>query len=406
MSRPESPFNPSAPGSTFFRALFDAAIDGIVVIDRHGTILDVNQSLLDLFGYSESSEVTGRNVSMLMDTPHREAHDGYISRYLETGEARIIGIGRKVQGLHKEGRHLDLRLSVSQFTAEGEPLFTGVLHDIGPIVEAEDRLKALNTSLENKVEERTAELAERTSELEVALTREKELGELKSRFLTMASHEFRTPLAAILSSTNLMARYAASEDQPKRIRHVERIRETVSQLTAILNDFLSVGRLEEGRIVVRPEPFDLSEMLSDWLERFEESLEKEVVQLQLVKAPVSHPVDQDPSLLRAILVNLLSNAVKYSEDDSPILVGLEASESGFRLTVEDSGIGIPAKDQPHMFERFFRAPNASHIQGTGLGLHIVAHYARLMGGEVSFQSEEGKGSTFIVELPDQCPAQD
>ena len=263
------------------KAVFRSAIDGIITIDRRGIMESVNDSAATLFGYSRE-EMVGNNVSMLMPEPDRSQHDGYISRYLETGIPRVIGIGREVTGRRNDGSLFPFRLSLSVVELPDNILFTGVVHDISEIKRAEEQLRALNTELEARVLERTDQLTEAVNrllqtnrdlkreveerrraeyalqqsqeELRRALDKEKDLNELKSKFVTLASHEFRTPLGTILSSASLIARYADSSAQDRREKHIGRIRSAVQNLNGILDDFLSLGKLEEGRIEPRPEP--------------------------------------------------------------------------------------------------------------------------------------------------------
>jgi len=411
----------------FLQSVFDTAVDGIVVIDQQGSMLTVNPSAGRLFGYLPQ-EMVGKNVSMLMPNPHRDQHDHYIHRYLKTGQARIIGIGREVEGRRKDGSSFPFRLSISEVLLDnGQVGFTGIIHDISEVKQVEHELRELNAELEGKVRERTEELSKAVNrllttnsdlehevserrrtenklrrihvELEEALNREKELGDLKSRFLTLASHEFRTPLTTILSSASLIGRYDDQVGQSKRLRHIERIHGAVRTLTGLLEDFLSVGRLEEGKIQVNLEEANLEEKLREWIADFQESLWKEGSLQFHGPEGINLNTSTDLRILQTILLNLLSNAVKYSNEPINIVVTLARQDNLALISVQDNGIGIPEKDMEHLTERFFRATNVSHIQGTGLGLHIVREYAELLGGNLSIQSQADVGSTFTVLLP-------
>jgi PAS domain S-box-containing protein len=410
----------------FLESVFASAVDGIIVIDQRGIVQIANPAASRLFGYS-LAEMVGNNVSKLMPQPDRERHDAYIERYEKTRKARIIGIGREVEGLRKDGSRFPFRLSVSELKHEdGQTLYTGVVHDITEIKAAEAELRNLNVRLENKVRDRTEELSkavnrllstnhdlqhevgerrkteralqESKKELQAALDREKELGDLKSRFLTLASHEFRTPLTTILSSASLIARYPDADGQAKRERHIDRIRSAVRTLTALLEDFLNVGRLEEGKIQPRFEELDAATCIGEWVADFRETAWK-TGEIRFRCDDAEYPLRTDPQVLQNMLLNLLSNAVKYSSAPVDVTVSLKRNDGLVLLSVADRGMGIPKADQEHLFERFFRANNATNIQGTGLGLHIVREYAELLGGTISFQSKEGEGSTFNVILP-------
>jgi PAS domain S-box-containing protein len=235
-------------------------------------------------------------------------------------------------------------------------------------------------------------------EVRKALFREQELGELKSRFVSMASHEFRTPLGTILSSVTLLEKYLGLENsEEKREKHIDRIKSSVRNLTNVLNDFLSLDKLQSGKVEAKWSEFDVQELM--------EELRDELLQLKKKKQEIrfvhegERVIKSDPNILKNIAYNLLSNAVKYSEPDGVIDFRSSIKGKKFILEVQDYGIGIPKEDQKHLFERFFRAENAINIQGTGLGLNIVGKYLELLGGKIKFESQENQGTTFEVTLP-------
>jgi PAS domain S-box-containing protein len=243
---------------------------------------------------------------------------------------------------------------------------------------------ALNISESKKTEK----------ELIESLQKEKELNELKSRFVSMASHEFRTPLSTVLSSAYLIEKYTNTDDQPKRERHLQRIVSSVSMLTDILNDFLSLGKIEEGKIQVRPANFNIKELVEAVTGEIKHNLKKE----QLIKYQHTGGMEVllDASLLKHIIMNLVSNAGKFSRDTGVVEIKTLCSSGQIILSVKDHGIGISKEDQKHLMERFFRGTNAVNIQGTGLGLHLVSKYAELMNGTVECRSELEKGTEFII----------
>lgn len=533
-------------------AIIETATDGIIAIGENGIIELANSAAARLFGY-EIGELTGNNVSLLMPSPHSEHHDGYIRRYLESGKARIIGIGREVEGRKKDGTTFPIRLSISEVKLQGRRIFTGIVHDLShrksieedlrkekeraqryldiantiivvvdregkvrllndkgchvlgiteeeavgkdwfglaipeenrreiksvfqallggrqidyyendilttegerrliawhnsPLYDeqgavtgtissgiditaqrqAEDRIIRLNAELEKRVEARTDELAEAVnqlldinkklqheikerkaaeeeirkneSRLRRSLEKEKELSNLKSRFVSMASHEFRTPLSTILSSADLIEAYPSEEHQKKRLRHTTRIKSSVANLTGILNDFLSLSRLEEGRFEAEPSWFSL-----------EQFYKEATGEMQGLLRPGQHIEKEgemkgaelflDKKMLKNILFNLLSNAIKYSGEGKKITCRMEVAGNTLHITIIDQGIGIPEEEQQHLFTRFFRAHNVENIQGTGLGLNIVKRYVDLMNGTIRFESRLGEGSSFYVTLP-------
>lgn len=234
-------------------------------------------------------------------------------------------------------------------------------------------------------------------ELLNALKKEHELNELKSRFISTASHEFRTPLSSILSSANLIAKQP-NEEVEKRKKYIKIIKSNVKNLVTILNDFLSLSMLEEGKILSQPQLVDLIDYTKSIIEEIEPN--KKEGQSIIVKVSESKlKVFIDPKIIRLILTNLLSNAIKYSHQNGAILLTIKKKKESVFLEVADQGIGIPLEEQMNLFNRFFRAKNATNINGIGIGLYIVKQYIELIGGNIKFKSTLSEGTTFFVELP-------
>jgi PAS domain S-box-containing protein len=232
-------------------------------------------------------------------------------------------------------------------------------------------------------------------EILTALEKEKELNELKSRFVSMASHEFRTPLSAVLSSAYLLSKYVKAEEQPNREKHIQRIVSSVTSLTEILNDFLSVGKIEEGNIVAKNTEFDVKEQMQEIMQGVQH-LFKKGQHIDYIHEGASSKVHLDSSMMRHIVSNLLSNAIKFSVEDSVIQLHTRCDGEKLQLSVKDNGIGIPEEDLQHLYRRFFRSSNVTNIQGTGLGLHIVSKYTELMNGEIACESTLGEGTKFTI----------
>jgi len=230
-----------------------------------------------------------------------------------------------------------------------------------------------------------------------ALAKEKELGELKSRFVTLASHEFRTPLTTILTSSFLLESYTGEKFEETKATHIGRIKRSVKVLTEMLNDFLSLGKLEEGQVKPSNERIQMSEFVKE-LEFELEPLkrEKQMLRITYTGQPV---LTTDRKLIRSILYNLASNAFKYTHNDDQVYIDLEATNDWLTMQITDHGMGIPVEEQNYIFKRFYRAHNASNIQGTGLGLNIVKKYVNLLNGTINFVSNENKGTVFIVTVP-------
>jgi signal transduction histidine kinase len=264
-------------------------------------------------------------------------------------------------------------------------------------------IRRLNINLETKVEQRTIILREALQKLEKsqqelndALNKEKELNEIKSRFVSMASHEFRTPLSTVLSCATLVDKYTSAEDQDKRSRHVEKIKNSVKHLNTLLEDFLSLGKLEEGKIGIHFHEFNLRELILDTIEEMKEPLKKD--QLISYEGSGRLLIVSDKNLLRNILFNLISNAIKFSDELKPIYITSEIHDECIRISIRDEGIGISKEDQEHLFSSFFRGKNVVNIQGTGLGLHIVRRYVELLGGTILLESTLGKGTRVTVRF--------
>lgn len=251
------------------------------------------------------------------------------------------------------------------------------------------------------VEKNVTEQKQAEQDMVAALKKERELNEMKSRFVSMASHEFRTPLATVLSSINLVSRHAENGNQEAIEKHVGRIRNSVRNLTSILNDFLSLEKLEQGKVQFRPEDFDMCDLAASVADEMSGmTKEGQTIRLDCCKGLCSGRMvfGLDPQLIRNVLFNLLSNALKYSQENTEVVFSVDIAES-LVLQVKDQGMGIPESEQQHLFERFFRAKNATNIQGTGLGLNIVKKHVELMGGAIDFVSKLNEGTTFIITLP-------
>ena len=212
----------------------------------------------------------------------------------------------------------------------------------------------------------------------------------------MASHEFRTPLSTILSSASLVAKYTETEEQEKRDKHILRIKSSVTNLTNLLNEFLSIGKIEDGKISANNQHFNLKELIASLCSEME-AIAKSNQQFNYVHKG-NEMIFSDPALLRNVITNLLSNSTKFSSEGSVIEVGSNVLKGSIVIIVKDNGMGISTEDQQHLFERFFRGANVANIQGTGLGLHIVSKYIEILDGEIAFESELEQGAKFIITL--------
>lgn len=406
-------------------AVFETAVDGIIIIDQKGEIRMVNPAAAKLFGYTIKA-MLGEKIEKFMPEPHASSHDDYMQRYHDTGRAKIIGIGREVTGKKSDGTIFPFHLGVSRVDVDGQVFYTGIIHDLTQLKQQQLEILKLNEELEKKVQDRTDELTQvvnrmlmtneklrkevkrrelaetellsRERDLKSSLQSEKELGRLKSQFVTMASHEFRTPLSTILSSVALIGRYTEAGDTQPVAKHVQRIKSAVSNLNSILNDFLSIGKIEDGVVDVNYSYFDLKEFLTDIYDDVQGLMKKD--QQIIIQGPGERQlIYLDKHLLKNIFINLLSNGIKYSGEGSTIQLICELKENELYGEVADQGVGIPEKDQTQLFERFFRAHNVTNIQGTGLGLYIVKKYLSLMEGTINFSSVPKEGTRFYFSIP-------
>lgn len=394
-----------------FKAVFQNASLGILVINHQGLITLANDYLLKQFGYDDAAELIGQKMELLIPRRYHHQHVSERNHYMEKPVTRPMGMGRDLFGVKKDGSEMPLEISLSSYT-NSEGIFSiAFISDISERIKVEQQLsqqrlqlaavnkkmEALNEVLEEKVAIRTAKLQEALLELEAskevlskALNKEKELGDLKSSFVSMASHEFKTPLSTILSSASLLGKYTLTEEQFKRDKHVQRIKSSVMNLNGLLNEFLSLGKIEEGRITTHPAHFEIDAFIRSQISEMTEMFKPG--QSVGYKHTGKKEVYLDESLFRNILINLISNAVKFSGKDSPIFIQTMFLDEELHFSIADHGMGISEKDQKHLFEIFFRAANAINIPGTGLGLHIVSKYVEMMNGRISIKSELEKGS--------------
>ncbi len=369
---------PPRVDQSLFEAIFQYATMGILVTNQDGKIIMVNKFAAQEFGYQER-ELIGKTVEQLIPNRFHKQHHKERQAYYQHARTRAMGAGRDLYGLRKDGSEFPVEVSLSPFHTDQGIFVIAFIIDI---------------TIRKEKESAEIHYQEKINQILGSLTKEKELNDMKSRFVSMASHEFRTPLSTILSSASLIGKYALTEEQAKRKKHVERIQSAVRNLNAILNEFLAIGKIENGKIAVRYSRFDLQEMIAAICNEMQDIRKpgQEIRYLHTGKSLVMLDID----LLRNILNNLLSNAIKFSEEGGVIEVDSVFEDEQVVIKIKDNGLGISAQDQKHLFERFFRGNNVLNIQGTGLGLHIVGRYVELMEGTISFKSELGKGTEFIL----------
>lgn len=491
-----------------FNILLDSVSEGVVVVDEHQNIVEVNKSGEKMFGYEEN-ELSNKPLNVLIPQNYHAKHGEHFKGFAKKHEQRRMGHGRDIFGAKKDGSVFPIEASLNPFRIYGknyimalviditerkkleqekthlakifeeslneiyvfdakslkfikvnhgaqknigytlEEMLTMTPLDIKPnYTESQFRKEIGLLTKENieKIEfetihqrksgstypvnihlqlsklgdkevyiaiilditeqknyteklEKTVEI--RTEELQTALAAEKELNELKTKFLSMVSHEFKTPLSGILTSTMLLNKYKLTEQQDKREKHLNTITDKVQYLNTILNDFLSVEKLEKGKINYKFTDFKLSKVLNEVIYNANMLL-KDGQQINYPENIDDISLYQDEKILELALSNLTYNAIKYSSENTIIDIDISQNETTTIFKIKDNGIGIPEKDQKNIFNRYFRAENALLMQGTGIGLNIVKDHLENLNGSIIFESTEHKGSTFTIELPNKA----
>jgi PAS domain S-box-containing protein len=348
----------------------------IFLIDPEGRVMSWNKGAQQIKGYTEA-EIIGKPISVFYTEEDNQSGEPFhnLQKALEDGRYESVGLRKR-----KDGSVFYADVVFTPFYDERETLkgFIKITRDITVQKKTEENM--LNT-----------------------LAREIELNEMKSRFVTLASHEFKTPLSIILSSVSLIEKYPDTDMQDKRVRHIHRIKSNVNNLKQILNDFLSLEKLEGGIVQNHPDEANLQNIVGDTIRNMAEAC-RENQEVRLITIGTPRPIQVDTHLLQNVLNNLVSNAIKYSADCSSIDCTIEYGSAEVEIHIKDQGIGIPPDEQKQLFQRFFRATNTGGISGTGLGLSIVKKYLDLMGGSIRMTSAPGMGSTFTVSFPDSPPA--
>lgn len=399
-----------------FETLINYASMGILMVNEEGSIILSNPFANKQFEYT-GPEMLGKKIEELIPSRFRHSHVAHRSRFNQKPEGRLMGHGIELFAQKKSGAEFPVQISLGHFqNEEGKFSIAFIVDDTvrkshveeillqkEEMAKVNSKMKQLNELLEFKVAERTQMLQDTLKELELsrdnlshALDKEKQLNDMKSRFVSMASHEFRTPLSTILSSITLLSKYTSTEEQLKREVHIDRIKASVSTLTGILEEFLSLGKIEDGKVEPKWVEFSLPELIGSVVRQMDPLRKKG----QLIKQEHfgNEQIVLDPGLLKNILINLINNAIKFSAENSTITVTTKLNKEDVMLSIKDEGLGISKEDQQHLFERFFRGTNVTNIQGTGLGLHIVSRYIQLMNGAISCKSELEKGTEFIISF--------
>ena len=342
-------------------AILENVVDGIITIDAQGSIEALNPAAERIFGYSEG-EVQGKNVKLLMPEPYQSQHDGYLQNYLGGGERKVIGIGREVEGLRKDGSIFPMELSVSEMEVNGERMFTGIVRDI---------------------------------------TERKKVELMKSEFISTVSHELRTPLTSIRGALGLVLGKAGELLPPKPKRMLEMAERNSERLTFLINDILDLEKIEAGRLQFECSNLDLLVLAYRAVEDNEGYARQHNVKLRVESRLTSAPVYADAHRLLQVFANSISNAIKYSPTNGEVVVRIAPYGDMYRASMIDQGAGIPDEFRHKIFQRFAQADSSDTREkgGSGLGLSISKAIVDRMNGDIGFSSKLGKGSCFYFDLP-------
>ena len=394
-----------------FNVLFEAVSESVIVVDQNQTIVANNAAAETMFGYAKD-QLQNQHLHILIPKNYHAGHGAHFNSFYNKSSARQMGDNKELFGAHKNGHHFPVEVGLNPFEIDKKKYVMAIVIDITDRKNSEAKIRELNTLLEGKITERTSELnntvanlkseiekrVKAESKLRKALKKEKELNELKTKFLSLVSHEFKTPLSGMLNAAVLVGKYKKTEMQEKREKHLFTIKNKIHYLDGILNDFLSVERLESGRVSYKFSNFKLSKVVNEVI--YNANLMLKSGQHIIYPKDIDNiDVYQDEKILELMLSNVLNNAIKYSPENTKIDFKITIKKSTIIFEIKDQGIGIPLSDQKYIFNRYFRAENVLTNQGTGIGLNIVKSHLESLGGTIKFKSIVNEGTTFIVELP-------
>ena len=404
-----------------FEILLGAVSEGVIIVDEHQNIVETNESAERMFGYGKRT-LLKQPLDILIPPKYRAGHGAHFNSFINQTEHRQMGQGHDFFGIRKDGSIFPVEIGLNNFAIYDNNFVMALIVDITARKQQELEKQKLNDKLEKEVEKRTKDLKKAVAELEKlnikldkenkarirteketkeALKNEKDLNELKTKFLSLVSHEFKTPLSAILTSTMLLGKYKMTEQQDKRDKHIQTISDEVHYLNTILNDFLFLEKLDKGKINYNFSTFKLSKVVNEVVYNANMLL-KDGQKINYPENIEGLSLYQDEKIVELALSNLVNNAIKYSFENTIIDIDITQNENVTIFKVKDNGIGIPLKDQRHIFNRYFRAENVLLTQGTGIGLNIVKDHLDNLKGQIYFESTKNKGSIFTMEIPNEA----
>jgi len=379
-----------------FSAVARTATDAIISVDEQDRIVFWNQSAEAIFGFA-FAEIAGRGIEHIIGAGSREDY-ALLTARARRGDGRTLsGETIEITGLRKDGSKVPVELSAAEWEVENQKYVTAIIRDISDRKQTAEELADHRDHLQQLVDAATRELVAKSEETAAALEVEREASKRQRQFISMASHEFRTPLAIIDGSAHRILKMATDFPPGTIDQRVAKIRESVWRMIYLIDNTLTVARLDAGKECLRPEEFDIATMLAVVCENQQDISKSHRISIDLKGLPKSFFGDKKK--LDQVFTNLLSNAAKYSFDDPKVEVTGWSGDGEVIISVKDNGLGIPAAEIPNLFDCYFRASTSMGIPGTGLGLHLVKQILDMHDGDVSVSSVEGEGTTFTVRLP-------
>ena len=375
-----------------YRKLLHAAPDAILEVNQEGRITLLNEAVERMFGYSRA-ELLGLNVESLVPASMRSGHAHHRSSYAAHPNSRPMGTGLELQGQRKDGSLFPVEISLSPNWIEGSLHVIASVRDITERKSVEDRLRALS-------EQYTAELTAKNEQLEARNLEVERANRLKNEFLASMSHELRTPLHTIIGFSELLTEQLEGPLNEKQQRFLGHILQDARHLLELINEILDISKIESGRLELKRESFDFNTCVEEVMAGIRHQAATKNIQLENQNA-FHDSLYADRVRIKEILYNLLNNAVKFTPEAGRVWIEAARQGEALHISVCDTGIGIPEKEQPSIFEKFYQVGDTTGgvREGTGLGLPITKHLVELHGGSISVASRPGKGSSFRLVLP-------
>ncbi len=360
------------------QAVVDTVVDGIFTANENGFIETVNPAVCEVFGYTPD-QLIGRNFRELLASPYDVEYMNYIRRHRRVSSHRYTQINHEITGIRRDGSTFPVYVAMNRAYVDKRWLFTGIVQDLTP---------------RKRIEQEMLEKERLQSELH----NERDLRELKNRFMSMISHELRTPLSVIMLSSDFLKRYGDRMPEAEKMETIVTIQTQIRHLENMVDDVSALSRADSLDVDVHTERIDIVDFCSD-IAANAQMIAADTHRVKFRNETNCPPILGDSKLMRQAFTNLINNAVKYSDNGSTVFFDLSCEADELIISITDQGIGIPEKDQVKLFEPFHRATNVGTRQGTGLGLAVTKRAVEMHGGSIAFESVEDKGTTFTITLP-------